>query len=134
MDTNILLESGTNELEILEFMVGGNYYGINVAKIREIITCQELTPIPNSHPNVEGAFSTRGETITVVNLARALGMKEQMDVECRLWKQEAEQEVEAQRKELSERLGHFYELHRGLKELLEEPSETVRETEGGTTA
>ena len=79
MDTNILLESGTNELEILEFMVGGNYYGINVAKIREIITCQELTPIPNSHPNVEGAFSTRGETITVVNLARALGMKEQMD-------------------------------------------------------
>ena len=29
MDTNILLESGTNELEILEFMVAGNYYGIN---------------------------------------------------------------------------------------------------------
>ena len=29
MDTNILLESGTNELEILEFMVSGNYYGIN---------------------------------------------------------------------------------------------------------
>ena len=33
MDTNILLESGTNELEILEFTVGGNYYGINVAKV-----------------------------------------------------------------------------------------------------
>ena len=37
MDTNILLESGTNELEILEFTVGGNHYGINVAKIREIV-------------------------------------------------------------------------------------------------
>ena len=57
-------------------------------------------------------------------------MKEQMDAERRLWKQEEE----AQRKELSERLEHFYELHRGLKELPEEPSETVRETEGGTTA
>lgn len=79
MDTNILLESGTNELEILEFMVSGNYYGINVAKIREIISCQPLTPIPNSHPNIEGAFSTRGETISVVNLARALGMPEKMD-------------------------------------------------------
>lgn len=79
MDTKILLENGTNELEILEFMVAGNYYGINVAKIREIISCQPLTPIPNSHANVEGAFSTRGETITVVNLARALGMQEQMD-------------------------------------------------------
>lgn len=74
MDTNILLESGTNELEILEFMVGGNYYGINVAKIREILPFQELTPIPNAHPFLEGAFSTRGETISIVNLGRCLGM------------------------------------------------------------
>ena len=59
MDTNILLESGTNELEILEFIVSGNYYGINVAKIREILTYNPLTPIPNGHPHVEGAFSTR---------------------------------------------------------------------------
>jgi len=76
MDTNILLESGTNELEILEFMVSGNYYGINVAKIREILVYSPLTPIPNAHPNVEGAFTTRGETISIVNLARCLGMKE----------------------------------------------------------
>ena len=38
MDTNILLESGTNELEVLEFTLGNNHYGINVAKIREILT------------------------------------------------------------------------------------------------
>lgn len=79
MDTNILLESGTNELEILEFVVSGNYYGINVAKIREILIYNELTPIPNAHPNVEGAFSTRGETISIVNLAKCLGMKEYTD-------------------------------------------------------
>lgn len=76
MDTHILLESGTNELEILEFQVSGNYYGINVAKIREIIAYQELTSIPNGHPHLEGAFSTRGETVSVINLARALGMEE----------------------------------------------------------
>ena len=35
MDTNILLESGTNELEVLEFTLGDNYYGINVAKMRD---------------------------------------------------------------------------------------------------
>ena len=34
METNILMESGTNELEVLEFMVGGNHYGINVAKLK----------------------------------------------------------------------------------------------------
>ena len=32
MDTNILLESGTNELEVLEFTLGDNHYGINVAR------------------------------------------------------------------------------------------------------
>lgn len=79
MDTNILLESGTNELEILEFVVGGNYYGINVAKIREILIYNQLTPIPNAHPYVEGAFSTRGETISIINLAKCLGMQERTD-------------------------------------------------------
>lgn len=81
MDTNILLESGTNELEVLEFMVDGNHYGINVAKIREIISYTTLTPIPNGHRNVEGTFSTRGEAITVVNLARALGLNEKEDTQ-----------------------------------------------------
>ena len=66
METNILLESGTNELEILEFMIDKNYYGINVAKVKEIMTYRALTPIPNGHPNLEGAFSTRGETVCVV--------------------------------------------------------------------
>lgn len=80
MDTNILLESGTNELEILEFIVSGNYYGINVAKIREILTYNTLTPIPNAHPSIEGAFSTRGETISIINLAKSLGMQESTDV------------------------------------------------------
>ena len=39
MKTDILLESGTNELEILEFIVGNNHYGINVAKVKEILPC-----------------------------------------------------------------------------------------------
>lgn len=81
MDTNILLESGTNELEILEFLVGGNYYGINVAKIREILTYQPLTPIPNGHPYLEGAFSTRGETISIIDLSKCLGMPKRTEEE-----------------------------------------------------
>ena len=52
MDTKILLENGTNELEILEFTLAGNSYGINVAKIKEIITYQPVTPVPNSHPSI----------------------------------------------------------------------------------
>ena len=74
MDTNILLESGTNELEVLEFTLGNNHYGINVAKIREILTYQPVTPVPNSHPSIEGIFMPRDTMISVVNLKRCLGM------------------------------------------------------------
>lgn len=74
MDTNILLESGTNELEVLEFALGNNYYGINVAKIKEILTYQPITPVPNSHPSVEGIFMPRDTMITIVNLKKCLGM------------------------------------------------------------
>ena len=73
MDTNILLESGTNELEVLEFTVAGNHYGINVAKVREILPMTDITPIPNSHPCIEGIFMPRDTIITVINLVKALG-------------------------------------------------------------
>ncbi|MDE6024332.1 MAG: chemotaxis protein [Lachnospiraceae bacterium] len=73
MDTNILLESGTNELEILEFVINGNHYGINVEKVREILPFQEITPVPNSHPCIEGIFMPRGTIITVIDLIQAIG-------------------------------------------------------------
>ncbi len=76
MDTNILLESGTNELEVLEFTVAGNHYGINVAKVREILPMTEITPVPNSHPCIEGIFMPRDTIITAINLVRALGFPE----------------------------------------------------------
>ena len=59
MDTNILLENGTNELEVLEFMIGDNHYGINVAKVKEIIPYQPITFIPNVHSSIEGIFQVR---------------------------------------------------------------------------
>ncbi len=74
MDTNILLENGTNELEVLEFTLAGNHYGINVAKIREILTYQPVTPIPNAHPCVEGIFMPRDTMISVINLRGCLGL------------------------------------------------------------
>lgn len=75
MGTNILLESGTNELEILEFIVGGNRYGINVAKIEQIIGDCEIKKVPNTQHFVEGIFRRRGKIYTVINLADFLGLE-----------------------------------------------------------
>lgn len=74
MDTNILLETGTNELEVLEFQVAGNSYGINVAKIKEIIPYQNVTLIPNAHPSIEGIFMPRDVMITAIDLRNCLAL------------------------------------------------------------
>ncbi len=76
MATNILLESGTNELEILEFLVGGNSYGINVAKVEEIIGSCEIREVPSVQPCVEGVFRRRGNVYTAINLAKYLHLQE----------------------------------------------------------
>lgn len=72
MDTKILLENGTNEFEVLEFTLNGNSYGINVAKIKEIITYQPVTPVPNAHPSIEGIFMPRDTMITAIDLKNCL--------------------------------------------------------------
>ena len=74
MASEILLESGTNELEILEFTVGHNHYGINVAKVKEILSYKAPTPVPNAHPAIEGIFMPRDEIISIVDLAECMKM------------------------------------------------------------
>jgi len=76
VDTNILLETGTNELEILEFVISGNSYGINVAKITELMQIQEVQEMPLAHPCVEGVFQPRDEVYTIVDLSSYLGLGE----------------------------------------------------------
>lgn len=69
----ILLETGTNEFEIVEFNVGKVNYGINVAKVREVITRVPVTKMPQVHPYVDGLFTLRGGVMPLVNLPRCLG-------------------------------------------------------------
>ncbi|TCJ06172.1 chemotaxis protein [Cytobacillus praedii] len=69
----ILLESGTNELEIVEFGIGKNKFGINVIKVKEIINPVSIIQVPHAHKNVEGIIELRGEVLPVVDVANALG-------------------------------------------------------------
>ena len=73
----ILLETGTNEFEIVEFSIGSVNYGINVAKVREVITRTPVTEMPQAHPYVDGLFTLRGKAIPLVNLPRCLNMPSQ---------------------------------------------------------
>ncbi len=81
INTEILLESGTNELEIMEFTIAGNTFGINVAKVTEIMKYAPVKPMPNSHPHIEGVFKPRNAIITVVNLPTFLGLQPREDTD-----------------------------------------------------
>ncbi len=64
----ILLESGTNEIEIMKFTIQGEFYGINVAKVKEIMMAERVKAMPHAHPAVEGIFKPRDILITVIDL------------------------------------------------------------------
>lgn len=72
--SDILLESGTGELEILEFVVSGRYYAINVIKVKEVLDIQtmKITKIPLANPAVAGLILNRGEVITLIDLKYVL--------------------------------------------------------------
>lgn len=80
MENNILLESGTNELEVLEFMVGEQSFGINIAKVVEIMNYVPMVPVPDSPPEFEGVFTPRDKVISVIDLHKVLH-KESSDPE-----------------------------------------------------
>ena len=75
-NTDILLESGTNELEIMEFTIDEKRFGINVAKVKEIQQYTRINPMPNSNPYIEGVFRPRDIVITVINLPKYMNFPE----------------------------------------------------------
>lgn len=74
----ILLETGTNEMEIIEFYLGTQSFGINVHKLKEIIPYDEeaVTVIPGSDPGMLGTLLLRGSTIPLIDLKEHMGQKE----------------------------------------------------------
>ena len=75
---DILLETGTNEMEIIEFYLGTQPFGINVHKLKEIITFDQdaLTVIPGSGDGMLGTLLLRGTTIPLIDLKSHIAQKE----------------------------------------------------------
>lgn len=84
-----ILKVGTNEMELVDFRiykregdeVYEGIYGVNVAKVREIIRFPKLTELPGVPPFIEGIFDLRGVVIPVVNLAKWMGIDSPEGVE-----------------------------------------------------
>ncbi len=74
---------GQNRMELLLFRLSGlkQRYGINVFKVREIMPCPHLTIMPKLQKFVVGVAHVRGQTISVIDLAYAIGGKPTKDIE-----------------------------------------------------
>ena len=82
-DDNIL-KTGSNEMELVDFRilkqgkdaVYEGIYGVNVAKVKEIIKMPNLTELPGVPDYIEGIFDLRGVVIPVINLAKWMHIEE----------------------------------------------------------
>ncbi|BAU75148.1 chemotaxis protein CheV [Metapseudomonas furukawaii] len=67
---------GENRLEILMFRLSGRQlFAINVFKVQEVLQMPKLTLIPQRHPVVCGVVNLRGQTLPVIDLSQAIGMR-----------------------------------------------------------
>jgi len=79
LDHGILLETGTNEFEIVEFIIKSgekeHHFGINVAKVREVIRFPDIVHVPDAHPSVVGTANIRQKLIPIIDLSQWLELK-----------------------------------------------------------
>lgn len=75
MNNDILLESGTGEVEILEFSINNKHYAINVIKVREVIEMDNLTKVPQCHEAIEGLILCRNEILPLIDLNYVINNK-----------------------------------------------------------
>jgi two-component system chemotaxis response regulator CheV len=61
------------ELELIEYIVGGNRFGLPIEMVNEIIQPLSVTKIPQSHEYVEGIIQLRGEVFPVIDFRSLLG-------------------------------------------------------------
>jgi two-component system chemotaxis response regulator CheV len=77
METDVLNGGVKKEIEILEFRAGGNSYGVSVSDIREILPYnRKPTPVPNSHPFIEGIIMPRDFLIPIIDFVKSLKLTE----------------------------------------------------------
>jgi len=77
IEDKILLESGTNEVEVLEFEAAEKTYGVNVAKIKLItpLEKEKLVKVPLSPKEIAGIYPFQDKTISIINLKNALNIE-----------------------------------------------------------
>src|SRR5690348_1278092 len=63
-----------DEQQLVVFQLGAELYGVEIARVHEIIRLQTVTRVPRAPAFVEGVINLRGKVIPVVDLRRRFGL------------------------------------------------------------
>lgn len=58
------------------FYIDGQFFGVSVLSVQEVIRFQDLTPVPLAPPTVSGLINLRGQIVTAIDMRRRLGLSE----------------------------------------------------------
>jgi purine-binding chemotaxis protein CheW len=62
--------------KILVFLVASKELGLDISCVREVLRPQEIYPLPNAPPFIEGVINLRGHIVTLIDLRKRLTTKE----------------------------------------------------------
>jgi purine-binding chemotaxis protein CheW len=64
-------------VEVVEFILGGEHYALDIHLAREIVEMLQITPIPRAPQYISGVINLRGEITNIMNLNTMLGLVNQ---------------------------------------------------------
>ncbi len=63
-----------NNVQLATFHLDGEFFGIEVGRVQEIVRPQQMTPVPTAEQTIRGLINLRGQIVTAIDLRRILGM------------------------------------------------------------
>ena len=80
MDNGTSFDNNVKVLQIVEFIAGGNSYGVDISEIKEFLPLDiRPTPVPNAHHCIEGMLMPRDFIIPIINLKKSLELADTLN-------------------------------------------------------
>ncbi len=60
--------------DFVTFTIAGQYFGISVLKVRDVLSSYQITPMPLAPPEIVGSLNLRGRVVTAIDLRLRIGL------------------------------------------------------------
>jgi purine-binding chemotaxis protein CheW len=64
----------TTETEYVTATVGGQLFGLPIARVQDVFVLDRLTRVPLAAPEIAGVLNLRGRIVTAIDMRRRLGL------------------------------------------------------------